>query len=210
MNTTKTQLRGICQCCGRDQAVVSGRMSKHGYTVEEGWFSGICTGQRYAPLQVSREQADRIIAQVREECDELDRRVESLRAGTSHPNTVKTDRWDPKTRESVHISWEEATPYQRTRAVENLCWGLKHRAEQGRSFATALEQTADRVHGTELRVVPVEAGPEPILRGEVRNLPNGRTATVTSVDGARICWTDSKGFRGWTGSTRWRKFPKAA
>lgn len=209
MNTTKTQLRGICQCCGRDQAVVSGRMSKHGYTVEEGWFSGICTGQHYAPLQVSREQADRIIAQVREECNELDRRVESLRAGTSHPNTVKTDRWDPKTRDSVRISWEEATPYQRAAEVERLTFTLQHRAQQGRSFATALEQTADRVHGTELRVVPVEAGPEPILTGEVRALPNGRNGTVTRVQGARIYWVDTKGFRGWTGSTLWRKYPKA-
>ena len=46
--------------------------------------------------------------------------------------------------------------------------------------------------------------------GEVRNLPSGRTATVTSVDGARIFWTDSEGFRGRTGSALWRKFPKAA
>ena len=35
------QIRGNCQCCGKEQAVVGGLMSKHGYTVENGWFSGV-------------------------------------------------------------------------------------------------------------------------------------------------------------------------
>lgn len=45
----KTQTRGICQCCGREQAVLNGTgfMSQHGYTVKNGWcHSGdIATGR---------------------------------------------------------------------------------------------------------------------------------------------------------------------
>lgn len=63
--STKIQLRGNCPCCGRDQAVLaSGRMSKHGYTVEQGWFQGVCSGDSHAPMQKDRVVTDRIIAQV--------------------------------------------------------------------------------------------------------------------------------------------------
>lgn len=204
---TKTQLRGICQCCGRQQAVLagSGRMSKHGYTVDHGWFNGVCSGQHYLPLQKDRQQADLIVVQVREQCLQLDERVAQLRAGTIRPERVKTNRWDPKAREAVTISWEEASPYQRSSAVEAEVYKAEARARAGRQFADGLSQLADAVFGQELVEVKLEDGPAPILCGEVRVLENGRKATVTRVQGARVYWTDERGFKGWTGTTAWRK-----
>lgn len=204
---TKTQLRGICQCCGRQQAVLAGTglMSKHGYTVDHGWFQGVCSGQRYAPLQKDRAQADRIIAQVRAEAAKLATRAKQYRDGTAHPAQVSTGRWDAKTRTTVMVSWEEAAPYQRERGVESEVFRLESRSRQGFSFATALENLADVTFGTELVEVPVEAGLAPILVGEVRVGDNGRKLTVSSVQGARVYWKDERGFKGWTGVQAWRE-----
>jgi len=68
---TNNQIRGNCQCCGNQQAVVGSMMSKHGYTVDGGWFNGVCSGRNHVPLQVSREHTDLIVAQVRMEVPEL-------------------------------------------------------------------------------------------------------------------------------------------
>ena len=83
------QIRGNCQCCGRQQAVVNGRMSKHGYTVKEGWFSGICSGRNYAPIQVSRTTTDKIIADISAEIPELIAKAEKVKSGELTPKTLK-------------------------------------------------------------------------------------------------------------------------
>ena len=59
------QIRGHCQCCGNQQAVVSGHMSKHGYTVEHGWFQGVCTGESYKPIELERTVTNKIMAAVK-------------------------------------------------------------------------------------------------------------------------------------------------
>lgn len=44
MVSMREQERGQCAICGRDCAVSYGNVSKHGYTVEQGYFSGACYG----------------------------------------------------------------------------------------------------------------------------------------------------------------------
>lgn len=49
MSSTKTQLRSTCTICGQDVAVDAiGNASKHGYTVERGFFEGQCSGAERA------------------------------------------------------------------------------------------------------------------------------------------------------------------
>lgn len=181
-------------------------MSKHGYTVEDGWFQGICSGQRFAPLQKDRAQADRIVSQVRAEAAVLVQKAQGMRDGSLHPERVSTGRWDSKTRSTITIAWEEASAYQQQQARESEAFRLESRSRQGFSFASALENLANVTFGTELLEVPVEAGPAPVQCGEVRvGQTNGRKLTVTSVQGARVYWKDERGFKGWTGVQAWQK-----
>ena len=63
---TKHTHKGTCQACGRVQAVnnKSGMVAKHGYTVDWGYFSGICQGSDEAPLEQSTDVTLRIIKQL--------------------------------------------------------------------------------------------------------------------------------------------------
>lgn len=86
---SKTQTRGNCQCCGRDQAVAKGTMAHHGYTVDNGYFNGTCGGHMHAPLQVERTVADSIVAKCRQDAERLDKRAAALKDGTEVLTLVK-------------------------------------------------------------------------------------------------------------------------
>lgn len=52
---------GTCQLCGRQQKLPNGRMAKHGYTVQWGFFEGTCPGSDGQPFELSKDLiADRI------------------------------------------------------------------------------------------------------------------------------------------------------
>ena len=200
MKDKRIQVRGNCPCCGRDQAVVRGVMSKHGYTVEHGWFQGVCSGDSYAPMQVQREVTDGIVAQVRKDVAELLNKVEQLKTGKIHPLTCKTSSI-PK---AEPVAWADAPEWAQKEAVRTAIYQTESRARAGASFADQMEALVNAVHGQPLREVPVEAGPAPIQAGE-RRMSHRGVLTVVSVQGARVYWKDERGFKSWTGSTSWRK-----
>ena len=88
MQTVQIQTRGICQCCGREQAIVNGRMAKHGYTVECGWFSGVCSGKNFVPMQVSRDHTDKLVAQVTKEVGDMISKANRIESGEVKPTTI--------------------------------------------------------------------------------------------------------------------------
>jgi hypothetical protein len=49
----KSEYRGHCQACGRLQMLPNGLLSKHGYTVAFGFFSGVCVGSGKLPFEES-------------------------------------------------------------------------------------------------------------------------------------------------------------
>lgn len=49
----KATHKGHCQCCGRLQMLPGGVLSKHGYTVDFGYFSGVCRGAGELPFEQS-------------------------------------------------------------------------------------------------------------------------------------------------------------
>lgn len=197
----KTQLRGVCQCCGRLQAVVNGVMSKHGYVVKEGWFQGVCTGNHYAPMQISRDRADEICAVIRAEAVELDAKSVAYAEGRIHPATVCVSSVTKK-----EVPWDEASDYKRREVLEALSYKAKRRAELGRAFAKDLEAMADKYFGTELLVVTIEEGPAPVKCGDVKKSDAGSILTVTCTQGARVYWKSDSGRQGWTGIQAWRRF----
>lgn len=208
----RKQFRGICQCCGREQAVVSGCMSKHGYQVKEGWFQGVCSGERFKPMQKSRDQADAIIKSVREECIKLRAAAAELLSGKRKPkeaqsgNTIEevgVPRWKWK---AEMVPFDQAPKYYQDRARAEAVWKSQRRAEIGEGFAEQLERLADEYYGKELREVAVDAGPAPINIGERRVSARGVLAAV-SIDKGRVYWKDDRGFKSWMGSQAWRKLP---
>ena len=143
--TSITQIRGNCQCCGRQQAVVNGRMSKHGYTVKEGWFSGVCSGRNYAPIQVSRTTTDKIIADISAEIPELIAKAEKVKSGELTPKTVKV-----RMMSKEEIPFEQGDLRQQSAARTSLEWAYRNRARAGQDFIKAMIEVADKYHGTSL------------------------------------------------------------
>lgn len=200
----KTQTRGICQCCGREQAALNGTgfMSQHGYTVENGWFNGVCGGHQFAPMQKSTAITYKIIADVRDQCEHLEIEIENLRNGSKHPEQVRARDFP-----EVMVPWNEASDWQQKRGVDRAIWGAESRIRAGRSFANDMEQLAMTVYGTDLKVVTIEDAPKPVEIGEKRKASNGvDTLICFCVKGARIWWKrESDGRKSWTGVGAWRK-----
>jgi len=152
MSTVKIQIRGNCQCCGHDQAVVNGTMSKHGYTVDNGWFNGICSGERFAPLQKDRTQLDLILASVAVELTQLAEDVVGLETGRLVPKQAASANWY----KAPMIAFADASPIQQAKAVEDAVFGAQRRIRQGESYIKMMTEFAAKVHGTELRTVVLD------------------------------------------------------
>lgn len=60
---------GECQICGRRQMLPGGVLSKHGYTVDHGFFSGICAGAHKLPFEKSCADIAAVMATVRAEME---------------------------------------------------------------------------------------------------------------------------------------------
>lgn len=67
----KATHRGICQLCGNDQKLPGGRLSKHGYTVQWGFFSGICPGTRGLPIELSCDLVEKAEANARNQAAQI-------------------------------------------------------------------------------------------------------------------------------------------
>ena len=203
MTNEKNQIRGNCQCCGKQQAVKNGTMAKHGYTVEHGWFNGVCSGERFAPIQVSRTQTDKIIADITSEIPELLKQAEQVVMGKLLPAVVITGRYNQR----VTIPYAEATTYDQRHARDQMVWELRNRASAGKTFIETMANIANEYHGKPLTEVGKKVAPTPIFRGEKKSR-NDLIYTCTHVTGARVYYTFGNGIKtlnGWISSTSWRK-----
>jgi hypothetical protein len=175
MNKANIQIRGNCQCCGNDQAVVRGYASKHGYTVNNGWFNGVCSGQHYEPVQVSRVQADRIVESVRESVAALRVELEAVASGKVTPKTIVKGYGKNRT----EIKFADAALYEQEGAVENLKRAIAHRINAGEDFAKHLEAVANKYHGKPLTEIKLdEVG---IVVGSSVKV-QGSVVTVTKIE----------------------------
>lgn len=191
------QLRGNCQCCGRDHAVVRGSMSKHGYEVKNGYFAGICQGDRHQPMQIDRTVTDSVAAMLRSEANKLEVRADDLESGDRVLGLVE---------KPTMVEWSSLSEYQRANKLRSVVYNLRNHADANRDFASELLKVADAVHGTQLREVERVEGPAPILRGE-RRVCRGEVYTATAVSAGRVYYTTHAG-KGWVGTQAWRKLSK--
>jgi hypothetical protein len=199
------QIRGNCQCCGREHAVVDGKMAKHGYTVESGWFKGVCAGKHFAPIQVSREQTDTLIASVRKQVLEMIAKADLVASGEIKPTTITRHPHSKKAME--FIPFAEATVYEQRDAIRALEWNYRRTAEMGTSFADMMVQVADKYYGKALVEVAKKEAPAFIMPRDQKT-DKDMIYTCSSVQGARVYYKVQKGaatFNGWMGSQSWRK-----
>jgi hypothetical protein len=176
MNKANIQIRGNWQCCGNDQAVVRGYASKHGYTVNNGWFNGVCSGQHYEPVQVSRVQADRIVESVRESVAALRVELEAVASGKVTPKTIVKGYGKNRT----EIKFADAALYEQEGAVEDLKRAIAHRINAGEDFAKHLEAVANKYHGQPLREVNLDAPVGIVVGSSVK--VQGSVVTVTKIE----------------------------
>lgn len=204
MTTTSVQLRGNCPCCGKEQAVTKGGMSKHGYTVDNGWFQGICSGEGRKPMQVERTVTEQIVADVRAQLEELEATLVKIEAGEILPKTITRGSY----KNEVAVPYAEGEEWEKSEARRKLEWNTRLRIRAGHDFADGLESILNRVHGTALIEVEKKAPATPICKGEKR-INNGRTLTARYQQGARVYynWVRDNGSiaESWIGTQAWRK-----
>jgi hypothetical protein len=208
MTKTNTTLRGHCPCCGNLQAVPRG-ISKHGYTVEHGWFQGVCGGEGHRPIEEDRSVTDKIVIDINKQCAELDQLAADLAAGRVTPKGKDKTRYNAATqkRESFFVAWEFLTAWEQSDLARNEAYKAQYRAKTGRDFAAYLTSIADQFHGKALiEEAKKEAAPR-IARGEKKLFDGRLVLTADYVQGARVYYN---GGRGWIGTQKWRSLPNAA
>lgn len=206
MQVTK-QIRGNCQCCGRDQAVKNGTMAKHGYTVEHGWFNGVCSGERFAPIQISRTQTDKIIAEILAEIPQLLAKAEQVVMGKLFPQFVIVGRYDNR----KTIPYADADVRDQRHACEQMVWELRNRASAGKTFTETLTSIANEYHGKPLTEVAKKEAPAPIGINEVK-IMNGCRIVSTSVYGGKVNYKPEGLDTAWScyvSTTKWRNLKTA-
>lgn len=215
------QVRGHCQCCGNDQAVVRGRMSQHGYTVRHGWFNGVCMGHQYQPVEQDRAVTDSVVRSVRADVAALLQRAADLQRGTIDPATVNAGSKlvDGKWVDQI-VPYCDGTYWQQERAVDNEVRRCEYRAREGKQFADYLESVAKKFHGKPLAEVARKAPAARIDAGEKRVAENGLVLTARYQEGARVTYTypytahkpDPVQVQrtGWMGTQAWRKLALVA
>lgn len=62
---------GSCQICGSVQRLPSGKLAKHGYTTQWGFFSGVCPGSGSLPFEQSKGLIDAAIARAQADAAKL-------------------------------------------------------------------------------------------------------------------------------------------
>lgn len=150
---------GICQACGRRHAVnpKSGKLAKHGYTVDWGFFNGTCQGSDHLPLEQDTTLNLAIVAELRQRADRLDVQAEGeilkveVQVGSERLNgrrvtitkLVDRERFDsPEVRRWNYGSFDSAVELTRNR--------LRRQAELFRAHATDLDRLRDQTFGQPL------------------------------------------------------------
>lgn len=214
MSEAKIQMRGHCQCCCRVQAVTSGYIAKHGYEVKNrgagGWFSGVCSGHQFAPVEIERCVLDKVVATIRKQVVELRELADKYVAGTAHPADCKTNRYDHEKREYARVAWSDASDYQRADEIKRAIWNLRQRANAGTSQANTMEIIADARHGQPLIEVAKDAGPAPIHCGDKRITERFGIVQASEVWRGQVHYKDPKGFNRKMSTRAWRALPGAA
>lgn len=160
--TTASTHTGICQACGRRQAVhvKTGLIAKHGYTTEYGFFNGTCGGSDALPLELDTKvnvaTVDALIKFAAKQEAQAEGEINTV------PVTVyERDAYGRRQKATVQVGAEEYAArhdcYGRFEdAVQRVRYGLRRTAEIVRADAADLKALRNKVHGQPLQPRAVE------------------------------------------------------
>jgi hypothetical protein len=160
--TTASTHTGICQACGRRQAVhvKTGMIAKHGYTTEYGFFNGTCGGSDALPLELDTTVNVATVAAMVKFADEQEAQAagEILKVAVEVGHQYRGGRRIAVTQMMDRAEFEATQPRYRNfdDAVELVRMRLRRTAEIVRADAEVLDALRDRVHGQPLQPRAVE------------------------------------------------------
>jgi hypothetical protein len=146
---------GTCQVCGRRQAVTGSWIAKHGYQVKGfGFFMGVCPGAQHQPLELHRDTADRIAADLLVAARNHERAAVDVETGVSIPlfaytgNRVKVTDSNGRSRmTNEKVPFVDATPLQQADTIRRNAMSCRNEARMCEETSVAMTKRADEIHG---------------------------------------------------------------
>lgn len=145
----KTQLRGHCQCCTREQAVVNGSMAHHGYNIKYGFFNGTCPGHLHAPMEKSRAYSDKVIAEYQGRITHFEELLQALKDGNHRPSLKEKN----SKKEVVVTPYEQLSEAQKLQVNAMAEMEFKQNIAGFRFNIQCLNEALKTYHGQELIVI---------------------------------------------------------
>lgn len=180
------QNRGICQICGREQAVRSaGNITHHGYTIEYGWYHGTCPGQQHKPLQHDKTETERQIKLISEELPSIEKTIAKLKAGKLRPKQINLNH-GTGARAPKMVDWADAPEWAQNKAITTAIYAEERRLKAGRDTIVFLKQLIVNFYGKELKkVVKPNAANKPQIQVGSKVKVHGKEQTVLKIEYAR-------------------------
>ena len=193
------KLIGNCQVCGRPQAVNSG-MSKHGYTVAQGWFQGVCSGENHLPMQKDNAVTKNVCQNIYAEILTLETLIANLKSGKVKPQTAPSASWY----KAPEVAFADAPKHMQEQTVENHIRNTQYRIDAGKSHAEYITALSVKVAGDEL-VKEFKADKPPVIQQGEKRILNGKVVSCRHTEGQRVYYKDERGFGSYTSPQAWRK-----
>ena len=137
---TKATHTGTCQCCGATQKLPNGKLSKHGYTIDNGWFQGTCYGAGHLPFEQSKDLIEGLIESAQEHIEKINAEIEELKASTDHTKAWRHAHADYQLARQLGrrsgYYWEQREIYKHTRddGYQSWKWKFSDDEPKGRGF----------------------------------------------------------------------------
>ena len=179
------QERGICQVCGREQAIRSkGNITHHGYTIEYGWFHGSCPGQQHPPLQHDKSVTEKIIKDIEAEIPKIQHLITDLKAGKKFP--LKVRKSNRSVDRDVFIPWAEAADWQKKAELTGAIFNEERRLRSAQQTVEMLHGLIATYHGQAVKTVAKGANVRPKMEvGSVVNIAGKKGVTITKIEARR-------------------------
>jgi hypothetical protein len=149
--------RGTCQACGRPTAMQlrNDKLAKHGYTVEWGFFNGICFGSEAQPLEVDKTITEKVIAELTERAIEAEKLAADIEAGKVELQFYKRGKYNAQTgkNEKIACRRDELMPWDADQQVRSAVCNAQSQARHMRSHVSMLQKLIAERHGKPLIAV---------------------------------------------------------
>lgn len=147
---TKATHNGTCQVCGSVQAVhpETGRLAKHGYTVQWGFFLGTCYGSDHFPYEISKDLIEQSIANAKHSALRQRELAEETRKRTAD-DAVWVSHYRPATwqRRNSGYEWAEVAIAECNVTERTYEWGASYSVEVTNPYNEAGNRKTEVVHG---------------------------------------------------------------